>query len=691
LPIVRLVDAATGTDVRTVLAYDPGFRGGVHVALGDVTGDGVPDLITGAGFGGGPHVKIFDGRTGAEVAGFLAYDPAFTGGVCVGVGDVNGDGRPDIVTGAGPSGGPNVRVFDTAGHLEANFMAFGAGFTGGVNLAVGDVNGDRKADIVVGAGVTGGPHVKVLDGSTGAELASFLAYDPGFTGGVSVAAGDLNGDGRAEVITGAGVTGGPHVEVFDPVTGARQASFLAFDPGFRGGVRVAVADVTGDGTPEIISGAGPGGGPQWRAFDAATLLPVAGAFAFDAGFAGGVSVAGGVSQPIAAQNADAVIQWNAITLNAIRADKTPPPKAARALAMVSAAVYDAVNAVAPLHAFYHANPGLHPNADPSAAAAAAAHAMLDNLFPAQAASFDALFNQSLGKLAATAARDEGVALGNEVAGEILAWRANDGSGTTVPYTPGTAPGQWQPTPPANAAALLPQWPNITPFAMTSGSQFRPAAPPALTSQEYADALNQVEALGRADSTVRTADQTQIANFWGDGSGTFTPPGHWNQIAQDVSLAHGLSLAENARLFALLNIAEADAGIVSWDAKFTDNFWRPITAIRNAGADGNPLTNPDPSWAPLLVTPPFPSYTSGHSTFSGAAATVLSALFGADVPFADHGDPSQPFTRSFANFQAAADEAGLSRIYGGIHYSFDNQAGLATGRALGQYVATNFLT
>jgi hypothetical protein len=313
-------------------------------------------------------------------------------------------------------------------------------------------------------------------------MASFLAYDPAFRGGVFVAAGDLDGNGTAEVITGAGVTGGPHVEVFNGMTGAIKTSFLAFDAGFRGGVRVAAADVNGDGRPEIVAGAGPGGGPQWRAFDAATLQPVAGAFAFDAGFVGGVSVAGAVSQPIAAQNADAVLQWNAIALNAIRADKTAPPKAARALAMVSAAVYDAVNAVIPLHTFYHANPGLHPNADPSAAAAAAAHSVLDSLFPAQAASFDALFNASMGKLAASAARDEGVALGNEVAGEILAWRANDGSGTTVPYTPGTAPGQWQPTPPANAPALLPQWPGVTPFAMTSGSQFRPAPPPPLVSQ-----------------------------------------------------------------------------------------------------------------------------------------------------------------------------------------------------------------
>jgi membrane-associated phospholipid phosphatase len=226
--------------------------------------------------------------------------------------------------------------------------------------------------------------------------------------------------------------------------------------------------------------------------------------------------------------------------------------------------------------------------------------------------------------------------------------------------------------------------------MTSGNEFRPAGPPALTSQAYADALNQVQAIGSSTSATRTQDQTDIANFWADGGGTFTPPGHWNQIAQDVSLQRGLSLAENAQMLFALNVAEADSGIASWDAKYAYNFWRPITAIRNAGSDGNAATTSDPAWTPLLVTPPFPSYMSGHSTFSGAASTVLAGFFGADLPFTDHGDPAQTFTRSFTSFTAAADEAGLSRIYGGIHYSFDNADGLTTGRSVGQLVVTSLL-
>ncbi len=690
-PVVNVTDPANGQVLYTVQAYDPSFTGGVRVAVGDVNGDGVPDLVTAAGPGGGPHVKVFDGQTHELLAQFMAYDPAFRGGVNVALGDVNNDGRPDIVTGAGVGGGPHVKAFDLAGNLEESFFAYDPAFRGGVNVAVGDVNGDQHPDIVTGTGVGGGPHVKAFSGTDAAQLASFMAYDPSFRGGVFVAAGDTDGDGTAEIITGAGTGGGPHVEVFGGQGGAPKASFLAYDASFRGGVRVAAVDADGDNIADIATGAGPGGGPHCVVFSGATLRPIASAVVFNPNFTGGLCVAGDAPQPIAAEHADVVLQWDTVALNAIRVDKTPPPKASRALAIMSAAVYDAVNAVVPLHEFYHANSTLtlRPNASMTAAAASAAHDTLASLFPAQKATFDTALAASLAAVPDGAAQDEGVQLGQEVAQDILTWRSTDGSATTVPYTPGTAPGQWRPTPPANAAALLPQWPSVTPFAMTSGSQFRPAGPPTLTSAQYAADLNQVESLGRVDSTTRTADQTQIALFWADGASTFTPPGHWNQIAQDASLKLGLSLAENARLFALLNIAEADAGIVSWDAKFTYNFWRPITAIQNADQDGNAATTADPTWTPLIATPPFPTYTSGHSTFSGAAAAVLTAVVG-DVPFTDHGDPLQQYTRSFTSFNQAADEAGMSRIYGGIHYMTDNLDGLASGRQLGSYVVQNFM-
>jgi membrane-associated phospholipid phosphatase len=225
--------------------------------------------------------------------------------------------------------------------------------------------------------------------------------------------------------------------------------------------------------------------------------------------------------------------------------------------------------------------------------------------------------------------------------------------------------------------------------MTSGSQLRPALPPALDSAEYAANFNEVKDLGRTDSTTRTEEQTQIARFWNDGLGTAFAPGYWNRIAQTVATEQGLSLVSDARLFALLNIASADALISCWDAKYAYDFWRPVTAIRAADTDGNDATEPDTSWLPLLVTPNFPSYTSAHSTVSGAAAEVLTALFGDHYDFTVSA-VSVPYTRSFASFEAAAAEAGRSRIYGGIHYTFDNINALAAGADVAEHVLEHFL-
>ncbi|MCI0358132.1 MAG: VCBS repeat-containing protein, partial [Planctomycetaceae bacterium] len=259
---------------------------------GDVNGDGLADIITGAGPGAGPHVKVFDGRTGAELRSFFAYGPNFTGGVFVAAGDVNNDGRADIITGAGQGApGGHVKVFDgrTGAELRS-FFAFDPIFVGGVQVAAGDVNGDSFADIVTGAGPAGGGHVKVFDGLTGAEFRSFLAFE-GASGGVSVAAGDITGDGRAELIVGAAVNG--HVKAFDGVTNGVVASFLAYS-GFPGSVNVAAGDVNGDGLADIITGAGPGAaGGHVKVFDGSTHAELKNFFAFDPNFTGGVFVAGG--------------------------------------------------------------------------------------------------------------------------------------------------------------------------------------------------------------------------------------------------------------------------------------------------------------------------------------------------------------------------------------------------------------
>jgi membrane-associated phospholipid phosphatase len=377
-----------------------------------------------------------------------------------------------------------------------------------------------------------------------------------------------------------------------------------------------------------------------------------------------------------------VYVWNANALEAIRVDKTAPPAAARDLAILQVAVDDAVNSIDRTHTPDHILVSAPAGASARAAADAAAARVLSSLFPAHAATFGRALVASLGTLPADAARDEGALVGRQVADAILSWRSTDGSDAHVTYTPGTAPGLWQPTPPAFAPALLPQWGHVTPFVLSSPSLFRPPGPPPLGSRAFAAALNQVESLGRADSTTRTADQTQIAEFWADGAGTATPPGHWNEIATQVASARGLSLDRAAHLFAALDEALADAGIAVWDAKFTYNFWRPITAIRAAATDGNPATTPDPTWTPLLATPPFPSYVSGHSAFSAAAATVLSSFFGPNFRFATTSDALPGVTRSFRSFNQAAQEAGISRIYGGIHYSFDNRDGQRLGDQVG---------
>jgi hypothetical protein len=292
LPTVKVYNE-DGTLKTTIVAYSSGFAGGVRVAVGDVTGDGIPDIITAAGPGGGPLVKVFSGADFSLVRAFFAYSPTFSGGVNIAVGDVNGDGIPDIITGAGAGGGPHVKVFDgMTGAVIRSFYAYSVGFGGGVNVAAGDVTGDGVADIITGAGAGGGPHVKVFDGTSLAVYQSFYAYSSTFGGGVAVAAGDLDGDGFADVITGAGSSGGPHVKVFSGADNSLLRNFFAFSPGFTGGVRVGAEDVNGDGTPDIIVAAGPTGGPHVRVLDGNTGTTLQSFYAYDPSFLGGVYVGG---------------------------------------------------------------------------------------------------------------------------------------------------------------------------------------------------------------------------------------------------------------------------------------------------------------------------------------------------------------------------------------------------------------
>jgi uncharacterized protein GlcG (DUF336 family) len=257
---VTVIDPARDAVVAAVPLYDPGFRGGVAAAVGDVTGDGTPDVVTGAGPGGGPRVDVIDGATGTTVLSFFAYEDWFRGGVTVAVGDVDGDGVPEIVTGTGPGGGPRVRVFRvtaaagrvTGAAVADDFFGYEADFRGGVNVAAGDVDGDDRAEVVLGTGVGGGPRVRAIDPATGAVRLDFFAYDDRFRGGVNVAAGDIDGDGVADIVTGPGAGGGPEVRAFAGRTGAAVADFPAFDPSTRGGVRVGTAGDAG-GPAEVIA------------------------------------------------------------------------------------------------------------------------------------------------------------------------------------------------------------------------------------------------------------------------------------------------------------------------------------------------------------------------------------------------------------------------------------------------------
>jgi len=385
-----------------------------------------------------------------------------------------------------------------------------------------------------------------------------------------------------------------------------------------------------------------------------------------------------------------VTDWNTTLLDAVRTASSAPPLASRNMAMVHAAIYDSVNSISKKYSPYRVSIDAPAGASEEAATAAAAHRTLVGLYPAQAGKFDAALQSSLAKIPDGKAKQDGIALGQQVADQIISSRNTDGITKVVQYTPKTDLGSWTPTPPALAAALAPQWPQVTPFAMTSGSQFRPPGPPALEGAKYAEEVNYVKEIGKSDSLTRTPDQTAIAKFWGNGAGTFTPPGHWNQIAQNASALGGKSLEDSARLFALLNMALADAAISCWDAKYEYNLWRPVTAIRQADTDNNPNTTADPQWQPLLTTPPFPEYMSGHSTFSGAADAVMSSVFGSDFGFADRGDQSVNSLRTYENFSQAADESGMSRIFGGIHFMSANVDGLSSGRNLGNYVVENFL-
>lgn len=396
-----------------------------------------------------------------------------------------------------------------------------------------------------------------------------------------------------------------------------------------------------------------------------------------------------IRDPAEAAAPDPVLTWNRIALETVRLDAASPNEASRALAIESVAVLDVLNALdgAPSILVRLAPPA---NVDTAAAIAVAAHRVLTTMFPAQTARLDAALASSLSGLADGPAKAGALSFGVAVANAVLAIREDDGWNDFALDETGSGPGVWVPTGPMYSPGADQQWADATPFIIAGDDSFRPGPPPALTSAEYAAAYDQVRRLGAADSTERTAEQTQIARFWADGMGTYTPPGHWNQIAAAIAEAAGGSSAANARALAMLNLAMADAGIATWDAKYFYDLWRPVTAINHGDEDGNAGTVDDDDWSSFLITPNFPGYVSGHSSFSGAAARILTGLFG-DVAFTASSVGLPGVVRSFTSFTQAASEAAISRIYGGIHFSFESSTGLAMGDAIAAAVQAFFAT
>jgi len=395
------------------------------------------------------------------------------------------------------------------------------------------------------------------------------------------------------------------------------------------------------------------------------------------------------AEPSAAGSAapvNPVIEWNRTLLVILRTAGAQPPTihSTRSFAILHASIFDAVNNIEGTYSPYLVRlSDVSRLASQPAAADQAAHDVLVALYPTFQTTLDAELQQDLAQIPEGQNKADGVTVGQKVAAEILAFRSTDGANVTLPpYVPGNQPGDYQFTPPNFAPADFIQWPQVTPFALARADEFRPGPPPQLTSEEYTRTFDEVKSLGFITSKTRTQEQTVIGNFWNGNIQDF-----WNEIAQTAALGHHLGLARSARLFALLNISLADTTIAFFEAKYTYQFWRPVTAVELAGDDGNPNTEPDPNWLPLTTkTAPDPSYPGAHSAISFAGAEVLKSELGDRFTFEVTSESLKGVTRHFTSFSAAAQEAGLSRIYAGQHFRTDHIA----GKRLGKNVAESIL-
>lgn len=400
--------------------------------------------------------------------------------------------------------------------------------------------------------------------------------------------------------------------------------------------------------------------------------------------------------------ADTVLDWNRVASDVLR-DNTSlqnPGMASRSMAMMNLAIYDAIAMTSPGGTMFYDYGGGH--ASPAytysdkASASQAAYTVLSGIYSDQQATLDTALSTQLALIPNGQAKSDGITLGTMIGQSILDRRAGDGYDSMSQYMPSSDPGRWR-SDPLNPGqeAWGPAWGEMQTFALSSGSQFMPPPMPSLTSQEYADAFNEVKDLGELNSASRTADQTEVGYFWAyDRLGMGTPHRMFNDILQTIAVQEGNDIDENARLFAKATVAMADAGVVAWNSKFEYDLWRPVTGIREADTDGNPDTIADPNWTPLGApggddpdfTPPFPTYVSGHATFGGALFGVLQEFYGTDqMEFTLDSEELPGVMREYDSLSEAMAENGRSRVYLGIHWNYDDTVGQEVGQDIAGYL------
>jgi hypothetical protein len=386
-----------------------------------------------------------------------------------------------------------------------------------------------------------------------------------------------------------------------------------------------------------------------------------------------------------------VREWNALAEGTIPA--SAGPTLPRPYAMMHIAMFDAVNSIEGGYTAYRVRINAPRSASSEAAAAQAAHDVLVSLYPANAAKFDTALNARLATIQPLR-RQLGAQVGREVAKKILEWRANDGWATPQSFTPPALPGLWQPTPPNLPAAAFVQAGDAKPFALPTPYYYQPRRPPALNSQEYADAVNEIKAIGGATSTVRTEEQTLSALLWASVGYRENWGGVWNGVARTLSMSRKLSLIESSRLFALLNVSMMDGVHTAQASKYVYQLWRPVHAIQRADEDMNPATDADPTWMPLLTTPPYPSYAGNMACIGAASARALALYFGTnDIRVSyqwSSTDGVHYVARGFTGFRQLAEHQAASREYGGIHFHFDTTASQEACPKIAGYVFANYM-